>query len=389
MAIPRYRSTDTWPLLSAGFRPFFLAAGLWACLAMAVWLGMLCGAVALPTAFAPATWHVHELLFGFVTAAIAGFLLTAIPNWTGRLPLQGWPLGLLVLLWLLGRVAVAGSAWTGPAFAAAADLAFLVGFAALVSREILAGRNWRNLPVVIALALLCAANAMVHAGAFGRSDWEDAGKRLAISIIVMLISLIGGKIIPSFTTNWLRRRSAADLPVPFGRFDSATLSVSALALAGWVVFGSDAVSGGALILAAVAHAVRLARWQGGATRAEPLLWILHLGYGWLPIGLFLLGCTAWIPSLGTSALHALTAGAMGTMILAVMTRATLGHTNRELTADWGTLAIYVLVMLATGARIVAPFLGTDYMLALGIAGVAWITAFALFIALYLPLFVRS
>ena len=165
--------------------------------------------------------------------------------------------------------------------------------------------------------------------------------------------------------------------------------MSALALAGWVILGPDPVSGGALILAAVAHAVRLARWQGGATRAEPLLWILHLGYAWLPIGLFLLGCTAWIPSLGTSALHALTAGAMGTMILAVMTRATLGHTNRELTADWGTLAVYVLILLATVARIVAPFLGTDYMLALGIAGVAWIAAFALFVALYLPLFVRS
>ena len=125
----------------------------------------------------------HEFIFGLVAAAIAGFLLTAIPNWTGRLPLSGWPLGLLVLLWFLAG-SRSPAPWTGPAFPAAADLAFLAGFAAFVSREILAGRNWRNLPVVLALALLCSANAMVHAGAFGRSDWEDAGKRLAVSIIV-------------------------------------------------------------------------------------------------------------------------------------------------------------------------------------------------------------
>lgn len=388
MSIPRYRSTDVWPLLSAGFRPFFLAAGLWACLAMALWLGMLRGVVELPTAFDPVTWHVHELLFGFAAAAIAGFLLTAIPDWTGRRPLQGWPLASLVLLWILGRIAVAGSAWTGPGFAAAADLGFLAVFTAVVCREILAGRNWRNVPVVIALGLLTAANAMFHAGAFGLREWEETGKRLAISVVIMLISLIGGRIIPSFTTNWLRRRNAAELPVPFGSFDTATLMVSALALAGWVLVGLNSASAGALIVAAGAHAVRLARWQGGATREEPLLLVLHLGYAWVPLGLFLLGCAAWNPGLATAALHALTTGAMGTMILAVMTRATLGHTNRELTAGRGTLAVFILVMVAAAVRIIAPFLGTGYLPALDLAGAAWIIAFALFVVLYLPLFIR-
>src|SRR6476660_5280880 len=169
-ALQRRRDYDGPALFSYGFRPFFLAAGLWAIIAILVWIPQYMGKLSVPTHLSPLDWHIHEMLFGFVAAAIAGFLLTAIPNWTGRLPLRGWPLGLLVLLWLLGRVAVAGSAWTGPAFAVAADLAFLAGFAALVSREILAGRNWRNLPVVIALALLCAANAMVHAGAIGRSN---------------------------------------------------------------------------------------------------------------------------------------------------------------------------------------------------------------------------
>jgi uncharacterized protein involved in response to NO len=389
MAIPRYRSTTKpWPLLSAGFRPFFLAAGLWACIAMALWLGMLRGTATLPTAFAPITWHLHELLFGFVVAAIAGFLLTAIPNWTGRLPLQGGPLAGLVLLWLLGRVAIAVSAWTGPLIAAAADLAFLAGFTAVVAREIGAGRNWRNLPVVIALALLTGANAIMHAGAFGLPAWEDAGKRLALAIVVMLISLIGGRIIPSFTTNWLRRRKATELPAPFGRFDSATLGITAVALACWVVLDLGAISGPALVIAAAAQTARLARWRGSDTGQEALLWVLHVGYAWLPTGLLLLGLATWSPTLGTSALHALTVGAMGTMILAVMTRATLGHTKRELTAGQGTLAIYLLVMFAALVRILGPFLGAEYMMALDLAGAAWIAAFGLFCVLYFPLFVR-
>jgi uncharacterized protein involved in response to NO len=301
------------------------------------------------------------------------------------MPLQGWPLGALVLLWILGRVAVALSAWTGPSPAMAADLAFLIAFAAVVGREIIAGRNWRNLPVLAAVVLLVGANVMIHAGSFGHAEWEQAGKRLAIAIVVMLISLIGGRIIPSFTANWLRRRQAETLPVPFSRFDGATLGLSALAVAAWAVAGLNAISGAALIFAAVLQAVRLARWQGGATLREPLLWILHVGYAWLPVGLALLGAAAWMPGLATTAIHALTVGAMGTMILAVMTRATLGHTKRELTAGRGTLVAYLLVLAAAVARVVGPFFDAA---AFDWAGGAWIAAFALFVALYLPLYVR-
>ncbi|MEX1155373.1 NnrS family protein [Parvibaculum sp.] len=389
MPVPRYASADAWPLLSAGFRPFFLAAGLWACLSMALWIAMLSGTVALPTAFGPVAWHFHELLFGFVAAAIAGFLLTAIPNWTGRLPLQGWPLGGLVLLWIAGRVAVAFSLIIGPGLAAAIDLSFLIVFAAVVAREIVAGRNWRNLPVLGALTVLTAANAMIHAGAFGHYEWEEAGKRLAIAVVIMLISLIGGRIIPSFTTNWLRRQDIlGTLPVPFDRFDKGVLALGVVVLALWVVTGLTALSGAALIFAGLVHALRLARWRGAATLKEPLLWILHIGYAWLPVGLVLLGSAAWHPALATSALHALTVGAMGTMILAVMTRASLGHSKRELTAGRGTLAVYLLVLLAALARLAAPFAGSAQALALDLAAGAWIAAFALFVALYIPLYIR-
>lgn len=388
MAIPRYRSADAPALLSAGFRPFFLAAGLWAAIAMLLWVLLLRGVVVLPTAFDPITWHFHELLFGFVAAAIAGFLLTAIPNWTGRMPLQGGPLGVLVLLWLLGRAAVTVSAWTGPAVAALADLAFLVALAAVVGREILAGRNWRNMPMVIALTLLVVANALMHAGAFGDTDMIDAGKRLAIAVILMLISLVGGRIIPSFTANWLRRQDATEMPVAFNRFDKATLALSLLAWAGWIAVDLVPATGALLIAAALAHAVRLLRWRGEATLSEPLLWILHVGYAWIPAGMAMLGLSVWMPELETTAYHALTVGAMGTMILAVMTRATLGHSGRALTARAGTVAVYLLVQLAAASRVAAPFLDAGYAPALDLAGTAWLAAFALFVALYLPLYVR-
>lgn len=388
MAIPRYRSADAPALLSAGFRPFFLAAGLWAAIAMLLWVLLLRGVVVLPTAFDPITWHFHELLYGFVAAAIAGFLLTAIPNWTGRMPLQGGPLGVLVLLWLLGRAAVTVSAWTGPAVAALADLAFLVALAAIVGREILAGRNWRNMPMVIALTLLVVANALMHAGAFGDTDMIDAGKRLAIAVILMLISLIGGRIIPSFTANWLRRQEATEMPVAFNRFDKATLALSLLAWAGWVAVDLVPATGALLIAAALAHAVRLLRWRGEATLSEPLLWILHVGYAWIPAGMAMLGLSVWMPELETTAYHALTVGAMGTMILAVMSRATLGHSGRALTAGAGTVAVYLLVQLAAASRVAAPFLDAGYAPALDLAGTAWLAAFVLFVALYLPLYVR-
>jgi uncharacterized protein involved in response to NO len=385
MAIPRYRSATWWPLLSAGFRPFFLLAGLWACLAMLLWLAMLGGLVDLPTAFAPVEWHFHEMLFGFVIAAIAGFLLTAIPNWTGRLPLQGWPLATLVGLWILGRVAVAFSAWIGAMIAAICDLAFLLVFTFVVAREIIAGRNWRNLPVLLALALLTVANALLHSGVFDLVEAEEIGKRLAISVITMLISLVGGRIIPSFTTNWLRRRGEDELPAPFDGADKFALTINGLALVVWTSMGLTVVSGISLILAAVVQAFRLARWRGEATGQEPLLWILHVGYGWLPLGLFLLGTSAWFPYLVTTAIHVLTVGAMGTMILAVMTRATLGHTKRPLVAGRGTLWIYILMPIATAARGLAPYLNVDYGAVLGFAGICWIAAYALFVFLYGPL----
>ena len=207
-------------LFDRGFRPFFLLAGLWAPTALLLWLAMLAGILEPPTAMDPVAWHVHEMLFGFIAAAIAGFLLTAVPGWTARPPLRGLPLAALAALWAAGRIAVALSAWIGAAGAAAVDLAFLAGLAAYCAREIAIGRSWRNLAVIALLALLIAANALFHLGE------TETAQRAAIATIVTLVALIGGRVVPEFTRNWLARRGAEKLPAQRDRFDSAAMAAT-------------------------------------------------------------------------------------------------------------------------------------------------------------------
>ena len=382
--IPRYRPFHGPALLRQGFRPFFLGAGVWALAAMLLWIGALQGYLTLPTAFDPVGWHAHEMIFGWVAAAVAGFLLTAIPNWTGRMPLQGIPLGLLFAVWLAGRLAMYASAWIGAAVAAALDLSFLGLLLGVVLREILADRNSRNLPMPIALAGLLAANALTHADAVGIAATGPLGQRLGIAIAILLIGLIGGRVIPSFTQNWLKKHGDTRLPARFGALDRIALALLLAALAAWVIAPDGRTTGAVLIAAAIATAIRLARWQGHRTLAEPLVWSLHLGFVWVPIGLLMLGLASFLPDLPRSAgLHALTAGAMTGMPLAVMTRATLGHTSRPLTSDWWTAAIYLLAAAAAAFRIAAACSSAEaYLPLLWAAGLAWIAAFAIFDARY-------
>jgi uncharacterized protein involved in response to NO len=386
--IPRYRPWSGPALLSAGFRPFFLIAGLWAAVALALWLAVLTGRLALPSAFGPVAWHAHEMLFGFVVAAVAGFLLTAVPNWTGRMPLQGWSLAALAALFVAGRAAVTCSAAIGPEIAAAIDLAFPAALLAALAREIVAGRNWRNLPMLAGLGLLGTANALTHLEAMGLAATGAAGLRMGIAVMLMLIGLVGGRIIPSFTRNWLVKRGERRLPAPAGRVDAAALAVTGVALLAWVVAPGWTGVAPLMALAALANAVRLARWRGARTGAEPLVWVLHLGFAWLPVGFALM---ALAPALGlaeTAALHALTGGAMATMIVAVTTRATRGHTGRALTAGRATTAIYGLVTLAALSRVAAGIAFDAMMPLLTIAGAAWVAAFVLFLAVYGPMLLR-
>ena len=319
------------------------------------------------------------MLFGFVIAAIAGFLLTAIPNWTGRMPLQGVPLAVLVGIWLARRLAVGASVWIGAGIAAVLDLSFLTLLLGVVLREILAGRNWRNLPMPVVLGGLLVANALTHADVVGLAATGPLGQRLGIGIVILLIGLVGGRLIPSFTLNWLKKRGESNLPASFGPLDRGALGLAAAALAIWVVVPESPIGGAALIAAGVASLVRLARWRGHLTLAEPLVWSLHLGFVWVGVGLLLAGLSAFLPDVPLAAgLHGLTVGAMGGMTVAVMTRATLGHTGRPLTANRWTAAIYLLIAAAATLRVAVPFLADVYLPLLWTSGLAWSTAFGSF-----------
>jgi uncharacterized protein involved in response to NO len=378
------------PLLTGGFRPFFLAGALWAPVVVALWLAALSGALTLPTAFDPLAWHRHEMLFGYLGAVIAGFLLTAIPNWTGRLPVSGAPLAGLALLWLTGRLALLFSAFVGPLPALALDVAFPLVLGMVAAREVIAARN-RNFPVVLVLFLFAAANALDHAEALGMAMLPGLGWRLGFALVLMLISMIGGRIVPSFTRNWLMKQGEKEkLPGQPGRFDKLVLALSAVALAAWTARPDSAAAGAGLLAAGLLQAGRLGRWRGLATLRDPLVFVLHLGYAWLAIGLLLLGASILTDTVApSSALHALGAGAMGTMTLAVMTRATLGHTGYALRADLATVAIYVMVTFGTLLRVCAPGLPMDYMAALRLGGALWTGAFLLFVLAYGPKLLRQ
>ena len=358
-------------------------------LGLALALTQLLAGISLPTAAQPVLWHAHEMLFGYLAAAIAGFLLTAIPNWTGRLPLSGRPLLGLVLAWLAGRLAMATSAWIGVLPAAALDLLFPLALSAVVLREIIAGRNWRNLPVGLAGPLLLIAGGLFHAGQAGLLEAPDLGLRLGIAVVTLLIALIGGRIIPSFTRNWLATRKAEHLPAAFGRFDHIALVVTLIALATWLVTPTGLVAGLLLAAAACLNLARLARWCGLATLREPLLWVLHLGYLWIPVGLLLTAAgtvTAAVPPV--AGLHALTVGAMATMTLAVMSRATLGHTGRALRAGPGLTSAFGLITLAALARLLASLAPGLYPSLIGLSAVAWFGAFVLFLWICGPMLLR-
>jgi uncharacterized protein involved in response to NO len=375
-------------LLTGGFRPFFLFGAIWAAIAVALWLPLFEGHFTLPTAFSSLDWHVHELLYGYLAAAVAGFLLTAIPNWTGRLPVVGRRLGLLVALWGLGRVAVFVSAVIGAWVGAVLDAAFLAALTGLTAREVWTGANWRNLRVVGLVAVLAVGNVVFHVETIVNGT-AAYGTRIGIAGAVVLIALIGGRIVPSFTMNWLRPRGPGAMPVPFARFDAVVIGVSSLALAVWVVRPQGVITGAALIVAGLFQAARLYRWVGWRAHGEKLVLVLHVAYLFVPVGFLLLGAieVGVVPLLPSAALHAWTIGAVGMMTLAVMTRASLGHTGQPLHATRAIQVIYAGAFVATLARI-AMGMGKAEFVFLHVAAVGWLVAFDGFAIVYFPILTR-
>ncbi|WP_323771841.1 NnrS family protein [Antarctobacter sp.] len=374
-------------LFSFGFRPFFLFGAIWAAFAMVLWIMALSGALDLPTRFDPVSWHAHEFLFGYLGAVLAGFLLTAVPNWTGRLPLVGWPLAALFALWGAGRVAVLISAFLPPGIAAGTDLAFPLVLGAVILREIVAGKNWRNLMVLGLLTIFTVANALFHLEA-ARGDYaaQGTGLRLGLATAIMMIGVIGGRIIPSFTRNWLVKEGRAARPTPpMQRFDKAVLLASVAGLLLWVLLPLEPITAVLLLAVGALHLMRLSRWQGQHTGAEPLVWVLHVAYAFIPMGAIALGL-AGLTGTGTAAAqHLWMAGAIGSMTLAVMTRATLGHSGQPLLADRWTLAIYLSFFGSVTARF-----GADAVpVLIHVSGLLWLIAFGGFAVAYGRLLLRE
>ncbi len=388
------------PLLANGFRPFFLGAGVFAVLAMVLWIGSLSGQWPLAEGYGPLAWHAHEMIFGYAAAVVAGFLLTAVPNWTGRLPVAGWRLLFLFLLWCAARVAFLVTGVTGPWPAVVLDSLFLPCLFLVVAREVVVGRNWRNLKPLVLVALLAAANIGFHAEVLSTVGAGSAGiaSRVAVAVIVALIMLIGGRIVPSFTRTYLSRQRAhlvgqraAHLPVPFNRFDMASLVVSAVALVFWVAAPQLDATGVLFLLAALFQFARISRWAGLYAWREALVLVLHIGYVFVPLGFLLGGIAILVPGVlaGTAPMHAWTVGAIGVMTLAVMTRASLGHTGRALEASTVTVSVYVAVVASAVLRIVAGTVANGAFGLIELAGLVWIVGFALFVALYAPILVRA
>ena len=371
-------------LFSYGFRPFFLFGAIYAGVIIPLWLAVFAGDVSLPTAFGPRDWHVHEMLFGYAAAVVAGFLLTAVPNWTGRLPIQGVPLAVLFSTWLVGRLAVSLSAEIGWAAAAVVDSLFLLTLAAAALREIVAGRKWSNLKVVGIVLVLAITNVAFHLEAhfYGLAEYAT---RAGVALVVTLVSVVGGRIVPSFTRNWLARRPPGRMPVPFGRLDVAAMVAGVLALAGWTVVPAGRLVAAILCVAGALHLVRLARWAGERTVADRLVLILHVAYAFLPAGYFLTALSALDLTAPGAGVHAWTGGAIGTMTLAVMTRASLGHTGRALSASPATQAVYLAIVVAAATRICAALEPAWSGILLSIAGATWALAFLGFALIYAQL----
>lgn len=387
-AVPRLHAYRGPALLSYGFRPFFLFGAIYAGLAVLAWLPIFGGSLELWTAFTPIDWHVHEMLYGYLPAVVTGFLLTAIPNWTGRLPIQGTPLFILVAVWIAGRIAVTISAEIGWLLAAIIDVAFLALVVAATVREIIVGANWRNLRVIGLVILLLIGNIAFHIEAHVQGSAEY-GARIGIAATVLLIVLIGGRIIPSFTRNWLARENPGRLPVPFARFDAIVVALSAATLILWTAQPAGRITAAALTATGVLHIVRLARWAGDRTLRDRLVLILHVGYVFVPIGFLLAGLAALDIVMADAGNHAWTVGAAGTMTLAVMTRASLGHTGNALAASVVTQAIYAAIVIAALARIWSTLEPAWSGLLLDTAAIAWCIAYFGFAGSFGPLLIGS
>jgi uncharacterized protein involved in response to NO len=372
---------------SYGFRPFFLGAALFAGVAVPVWIMVLAGPGDSSFLYPARDWHVHEMVFGFLPAVITGFLLTAIPNWTDRPPIRGLELLLLFTLWLAGRVLIA-IPWLTPLVSAIVDAGFLIAVAGLIWREIAVSKSWDRTPIVVLVSLLACANILFHVSILSGAT-TDRPERIAIAMVMMLLTLIGGRVTPGFTAEFLVESGRVERPAAFSRYDGLSIALVGFAVVSWIAQPQSLVTGWTFFAAGVANLGRLIRWYGWVTWREPLVLILHFGYGWFALSLLVMGGS--ILGIGLpneDAVHAFTSGAVGAMTLAVMTRASLGHTGRVRHAGPVTILIYLLVNVGAVLRVFGPMTGLPANFVLGVAAGSWSGAYLLFALVYGPFLLR-
>jgi uncharacterized protein involved in response to NO len=350
-----------------------------------LWLLQLEGFLGLRGAYGAVRWHAHEMIFGYTVAVIAGFLLTAVRNWT-RLPTaSGWRLVTLVLLWLAGRVVMLGAGGLPTVVVVVVDVVFLPVLAASLVPSLWRAQAWRNLALIGLIGVLALANLSVHLDALQvLAGGSQIGQRLGLGTVVMMMVVVGGRVVPAFTRNALPHLGVRD----WAWANGLAIGLTALYLATVVLPVGPVVAGSATLAAAVANGIRMLPWRSFGTRGVPILWVLHLGYGWIVAGLAFSGAallTPWVPpSAGT---HALGVGAIGTITLGMMSRVALGHTGRALAVGSPIVLAYGLVTLAAATRVGATFFAAQSVLFV-VAGLAWAVAFVIFVAVYWPILVR-
>lgn len=378
-------------LLAYPFRPFFLLTGVYGALIVVAWVAYLFLSLPLPVDVNPSQWHGHEMLFGMVPAAIAGFLLTAMSNWTGAPPLKGNHLLGLLSIWLVGRLAMWFSGYLPAGLVAVLDLAFLPVLAGYAASVLLRFGSRHNLILVALLIVLFLTNLAMHLDFAGlMPGMGRLGEIIALDLIALMMVVIGGRITPAFTANWLRIQGQdPNLVKRSERLDRYALIATALMIPADLLTGYPAAGGAVALLAALANGLRISRWAGWRTLDEPLLWILHIGYLWIVVALLIKGLVPFVAGLAeTTWFHAMGTGAIGTLVLGVMTRVAMGHTGRPLHLPRYAIGIYIGVLAAGIARLLAATGVADHRLGITFSAVAWMVAFILFVVIYWPILSR-
>ncbi|MCB9976596.1 MAG: NnrS family protein [Rhodospirillales bacterium] len=370
------------PFLGRGFRPFFLLAALYSVVSLLLWGGFFSGHVTLPEVLNdPISWHAHEMIYGFTMAVVAGFLLTAVANWTGGAPARQIHLGGLCLIWLAGRIVMNFELGLPLWLVYSIEAAFIPALAFSLALPLLRSWNKRNFVFLALLSILFACDIWFFVGEIRQPLY------IALLMILIMISLIGGRIIPAFTVAALRRRGEEAYQNAQPKLDVlALISLVALGLT-WAFAGFDnPVFSFIAFLSAIVHGLRLRRYHTRRILNDPMVWILHAGYGWLVIGLLMLGFAGLGMITLSTALHALTAGSIGSMTLGMMCRVTLGHTGRNLLAEPVTVLSFILMQVTGIMRVLGPLLMPEYTNSWIIGSAAlWAMCFALYVPVYAPM----